>query len=83
MAIEEFRHFCRTHHAFLFPLFAVQNKLKLACLGASFWDSLSQRRIQLRPGYTVPLAELMVLVSYISLSRFLDVFNCIATFLFI
>jgi hypothetical protein len=63
--IDDFRPFCRTHQAFLFPVFAVQNKLKVACLGASFWDSLSQRRIQLRPGYTVPLAELMVLVSII------------------
>jgi hypothetical protein len=60
---EEFKCFAKTHQAVLAPAFSVQEKLRFAAIGPTFWDSLSKRRIQLCPGYNVPLEELMVLVS--------------------
>ena len=63
MLIDDFRPFCRTHQALLFPVFTAQDKLRTHTMGCNFWDEVSKRRIQLRTGYNVPLSELMVLVS--------------------
>ena len=63
MSIDDFRVFCKTHQAILHPIFVIQEKLKEAVMGSAFWETLSKRRIELRGGYNVPLANFMVLVS--------------------
>lgn len=62
VAMTDFRPFCKTHQALMAPVFSVQNKLKIATLGESFWEQISTRHVEVRKGYTVPLSDLMVLV---------------------
>ena len=61
--IEDFRVFTKTHQALLYQVFHIQTKLKDNTLGWQFWEGVSKRRIELRKGYNVQIANLMVLVS--------------------
>ena len=61
--IDVFRVYSKTHQALLYPVFAIQEKLKKSTLGSMVWESISQRHIQVHKGRTLPIRELMVLVS--------------------
>lgn len=61
--IEDFRVFTKTHQALLYQVFHIQTKLKDNTLGWQLWEGISKRRIELRRGYNVQIANLMVLVS--------------------
>lgn len=62
MHSHDFVSFCKTHQALLARPFAVQDKLRTTTLGAGSWEEVSERRITVRPGMTIPLCELMTLV---------------------
>jgi hypothetical protein len=59
---DKWRQFTRVHQALLLNVFGVQNKLRITTLGVRHWTRISRRRINIRPGYTVRLSDLMVLV---------------------
>jgi hypothetical protein len=63
LAVEVFVPYSKTHQALLHPVFTIQERLKLATLGAQAWESISMRKIEVHPGKTLPIRELMVLVS--------------------
>lgn len=65
ITVDFFRSFTNVHQALLLPVFGIQNMLRISTLGVAFWDRMSRRRIELRPGVMVPLSELMVLVSLV------------------
>jgi hypothetical protein len=60
---DAWRKFAKLHQALLTNVFGIQNKLRITTLGVSFWEKVSKRRIQIRPGCVVPLSDLMALVS--------------------
>ena len=62
IGVESFRIFIRMHQALLFPVFGIQNKLRITTLGIPAFEKLSKRRIEIRAGCTVPLRDLMILV---------------------
>ena len=57
--LEFFCKFCRTHQALLFPCFRLQEVLRKSCLGTSFWERHSQRRVELCKGKYMSIAEFM------------------------
>lgn len=61
--IDVFRVYSKTHQALLYPIFSIQDKLKISTLGSMVWDSIAKRHIQIHKGKTLPIKELMVLVS--------------------
>lgn len=63
VTIEKFKEFCKTHQVLLARPFAVQDKLRLYTLGEGCWEKVALRRIEVRPGLTVKLCDLMTLVS--------------------
>mmetsp|Transcript_15932 Transcript_15932/g.32272 ORF Transcript_15932/g.32272 Transcript_15932/m.32272 type:complete len:355 (-) Transcript_15932:561-1625(-) len=60
ITLEEFRPFCLSNKVLLMPLFSVQEKLRNAAMGKTFWEDMAARRVQLTASRTVPLADLMV-----------------------
>lgn len=60
---DTWRRFAKLHQALLTNVFGIQNKLRITTLGVRFWEKVSKRRIQIRPGCVVPLSDLMALVS--------------------
>ena len=67
ITVDFFRSFTNVHQALLLPVFGIQNMLRISTLGVAFWDRMSRRRIELRPGVMVPVSELMVLVSALTI----------------
>ena len=65
ITLEEFRPFCLSNKVLLMPLFSVQEKLRNAAMGKTFWEDMAARRVQLTASRTVPLADLMVQVSFL------------------
>jgi hypothetical protein len=63
VSIEEFKKFAKTHQTMLARAFEVQDKLKIATLGQGKWEDVSTRKVLVHTGFTVPLCELMILVS--------------------
>jgi hypothetical protein len=61
--IEVFRTFCRTHRNLLFPAFKLQRQLQSAVLGEAFWETASNRRVQMSKGKYMKMADLMEIVS--------------------
>jgi len=57
--IEVFRTFARTHRGLLFPAFKLQRQLQSAVLGEAFWETASNRRVQLSKGKYMKMADLM------------------------
>lgn len=65
---DSWREFSKLHQALLVNVFGVQNKLRITTLGVRCWERISRRKIQIRPGCTVRLSDLMVLVSLYCIS---------------
>jgi hypothetical protein len=63
LSIEIFIPYCKYHQALLAPVFTIQEKLRNATLGNQAWETVSMRKIVVHAGKTLPIRELMVLVS--------------------
>ena len=63
VTLDHFKPFCSKHEELMLPVLSVQEKLRTAAMGLPFWDELSKRHIKLLHGHTMPISELMVLVS--------------------
>lgn len=63
LPVETFVPYSKLYQALLAPVFIIQDKLKNATLGDSVWGQIASRRIEVHKGYTMPIRELMVLVS--------------------
>lgn len=59
---DTWRGFAHVHQALLFNVFSVQHRLRVSTLGVRHWTRVSKRRITIRPGCTVRLSDLMILV---------------------
>ena len=62
ITIEGFRPFCQSHTMLLLPLLTVQGKLRTAAMGATFWENMSSRKLELKKGHSVALRDLLVQV---------------------
>jgi Ca2+-binding EF-hand superfamily protein len=47
ITITAFEQFAKTHPALLYPAFSFQHELQRRCLGCSFWERMSQSRLQI------------------------------------
>jgi hypothetical protein len=71
LSAEVFIPYCKCHQALLAPVFTIQEKLRNATLGNQAWEAVSMRKVVVHAGKTLPIRELMVLVS--ANTRYCDV----------
>lgn len=61
MDVDRFRSFAQTHPSVLFPAFQLQHLLRKRILGVGFWESASNRRIEVTQGKYIPIARFVEL----------------------
>ncbi|CAM9201691.1 unnamed protein product [Ectocarpus sp. 12 AP-2014] len=57
--VDQFREFCRTHPAVLYPAFVLQTQMQEKILGSKFWISCSNARVALSSGAYVDIAAIL------------------------
>lgn len=57
--VDQFREFCRTHPAVLYPAFVLQTQIQVKILGSKFWLACSNARIKLSNGEYVSIAGIL------------------------
>eukprot|EP00903_Cladosiphon_okamuranus_P012273 g11510.t2 len=57
--VDQFREFCRTHPAVLYPAFVLQTQMQEKILGSKFWNSCSNARVKLSSGAYVDIAAIL------------------------
>lgn len=59
ISVDQFREFCRTHPAVLYPAFVLQTQMREKILGSKFWASCSNTRVELSSGKYINISELL------------------------
>lgn len=57
--VDQFREFCRTHPAVLYPAFVLQTQMQEKILGSKFWNSCSNARVKLSSGAYIDIAGIL------------------------
>lgn len=57
--VDQFREFCRTHPAVLYPAFVLQTQMQDKILGSKFWNSCSNARVKLSSGAYIDIAGIL------------------------
>ena len=57
--VDQFREFCRTHPAVLYPAFVLQTQMQEKILGSKFWISCSNARVELSSGEYIDIAGIL------------------------
>lgn len=57
--VDQFREFCRTHPAVLYPAFVLQTQMQEKILGSKFWNSCSNARVKLSSGAYIDIAAIL------------------------
>ncbi|CAM9923562.1 unnamed protein product [Scytosiphon promiscuus] len=57
--VDQFREFCRTHPAVLYPAFVLQTQMQEKILGPRFWTCCSNARIELSSGEYIDVAAIL------------------------
>lgn len=57
--VDQFREFCRTHPAVLYPAFVLQTQMQVKILGSKFWLACSNARVKLSSGEYVNIAGIL------------------------
>lgn len=57
--VDQFREFCRTHPAVLYPAFVLQTQMQEKILGSKFWIACSNARVALSSGAYVDIAAIL------------------------
>lgn len=57
--VDQFREFCRTHPAVLYPAFVLQTQMQEKILGPKFWNSCSNARVKLSSGAYIDIASIL------------------------
>ncbi|CAM9439632.1 unnamed protein product [Pylaiella littoralis] len=69
--VDQFREFCRTHPAVLYPAFVLQTQIQVKILGSKFWLACSNARIKLSNGEYVSTAG--ILQAHVNEKAFKDI----------
>lgn len=59
ISVDQFREFCRTHPAVLYPAFVLQTQMQEKILGSKFWNSCSETRVELSSGKYIAISALL------------------------
>lgn len=59
ITVDQFREFCRTHQAVLYPAFVLQTQMQEKILGMKFWSECSKSRVVLSNGEYVSISALL------------------------
>lgn len=57
--VDQFREFCRTHPAVLYPAFVLQTQMQEKILGIKFWTACSSARVELSNGQYVDISAIL------------------------
>lgn len=59
IGVDQFREFCRTHPAVLYPAFVLQTKMQEKILGSKFWNGCSKTRVELSSGEYIDISAIL------------------------
>lgn len=59
ISVDNFREFCRTHPAILYPAFVLQTQMQEKILGSKFWNACSESRVRLSSGEYISISALL------------------------